>query len=471
MKLLKYFSESESLAITTAHSHLSYQQIHDLVEAKILEYRHLQPGTLVWLTVSNNIDTIIQLFAFWELGFCVFTIDPQAKPEELQIVRNKLICNLKIDSTTNKILEDILVVSHVEPELQETALVQLTSGSTGEPKLLKISLDALIYRAQVNAQHLKLNKDDKTLCTMPLSHSHGLDCLTLPTLMNQGQVFLFEPSTAYPFRILEWIKKYKITFFSSLPQMYDMFNQIEISDPSEYQSLRYPFCGSAALSQTTAEKFNRKYGLRLYQGYGLAEIGVICVNLDQDNVHAASIGQPLIGIEWKVDADGELFVKSPALFQEYFKDPELTQQRLENGFLKTQDLVSVGENGFLYITGRKNDFINVMGKKVYPREIEDKMQFFPEIKESCVIAMPDPTRGQIPVLCLVANGIIRSKVSVESDLIAELSARLEEFKVPRTFVWMDKFPKSPIGKVLRSQLMSSVALIMSNSKPKTEKSV
>lgn len=470
MKLLKYFPNSENLALITAQSNLSYNQLHSRVQQKMAEYQHYPQGSVVWLTVFNSVETIVNLFAFWEMGFCVFTVDPQTKADELLAVHKKLICNIKIDGTNGQVLKDISVTTELEPELQKTALLQLTSGSTGEPKLLKISLDSLIYRSKVNGQHLALTINDKTLCTMPLSHSHGLDCLTLPTLMNHGQVLLFDPSTAFPFRILEWIKKYQVTFFSSLPQMYDLFNQLVVTDPQDYQSLRYPFCGSAALSQVTAAKFKEKFGLRLYQGYGLAEIGVICVNLDQNHAQAASIGQPLIGIEWKVEGDGELLVKSPALFEGYFKNTELTAERIENGFLKTQDLVSVGEKGFLYITGRKNDFINVMGKKVYPREIEDQMQLFPEIKESCVIAMPDATRGQIPVICLVANGFIPNKESVESDIIAELSLKLEDFKVPRKFIWLEKLPKSPIGKILRSQLVSAVNLA-ATAEPKVEKTV
>ncbi len=456
MKLLKTIIASTNIAVITPQSSVTYEELHQLVLNKMVEYRELKLGSVVWLTVYNNIQTLTTLLALWELGHCVFTVDPQTKSNELLAVHKKLICNIKIDVTPSQLLKEILITTEIESELQETALLQLTSGSTGEPKLLKISLDALIYRSRVNAEHLGLNSSDRTLCTMPLSHSHGLDCLTLPTLMKNGQVILFEPTTAFPFRILEWIKKYQVTFFSSLPQMYDLFNQLDVLNPKEYSSLRYAFCGSAALSQATAERFKEKFGLRLYQGYGLAEIGVISVNLDKNNAHAASIGQPLVGIDWQVDGDGELLVNSPALFQGYFKNPELTAERIQNGYLKTQDLVSVGEKGFLYITGRKNDFINVMGKKVYPREIEDQMQAFPEIKESCVLAMPDATRGQIPVLFLVPNGIITDKNSVENNIIAELSLKLEEFKVPRQFVWLDKFPKSPIGKILRSQVATSV---------------
>lgn len=468
MKLLNFFPKTERLALITSQFNLSYQELHNRVQEKMTQYQHFPQGSVVWLTAFNSVETIVHLIAFWELGFCVFTVDPQTKADELNSVHKKLICNIKIDGTTAQILNDIDVITDLEPELQQTALLQLTSGSTGEPKLLKISLQALIYRSKVNGEHLALTMNDKTLCTMPLSHSHGLDCLTLPTLMNHGQVLLFDPSTAFPFRILEWIKRYQVTFFSSLPQMYDLFNQLEIPQPHDFQSLRYPFCGSAALSQVTAAKFKEKFGLRLYQGYGLAEIGVICVNLDQNNAQAASIGQPLIGIEWKVESDGELLVKSPALFEGYFKNPDLTQERLEGGFLKTQDLVSVDEKGFFYISGRKNDFINVMGKKVYPREIEDHMHLFPEIKESCVIAMPDAIRGQIPVLCLVSNGLMANKESVESDLIAKLSLKLEDFKVPRKFIWLDQLPKSPIGKILRSQLISAVNLVDTPA-PKAEK--
>ena len=455
-QLMSYFKNSNDLAVFTNHQSATYSELHTLVAIKSAEYNFLPNGSVVWLVVFNNVDTLATLFALWDLGHCVFTVDPQTKPDELVTINKKLLCNFKIDKTDSALLHKITCVETIEPELAQTALLQLTSGSTSEPKLLKISLDSLIYRSQMNSNHLGLTAADKTLCTMPLSHSHGLDCLTMPTLMTGGQVFLFEPATAYPFRILEWTKKYQVTFFSSLPQMYDLFNQVNIENRDDYKSLRYAFCGSAALSQVTAEKFTQKFGLRLYQGYGLAEIGVICVNLDSNNAKASSIGQPIPGIEWQVSSDGELLVKSMALFQGYFKNQQQTDERIENGFLKTQDLVSLGENQFLYITGRKNDFINVMGKKVFPREIEDQMADFPMIVESCVIGVPDAVRGQVPALFLISADFKYDKNEIEKTIISELMEKLEDFKVPKKIIWVEKFPKSPIGKILRAQLSSLV---------------
>jgi long-chain acyl-CoA synthetase len=452
MNLVSHFKTTNELAIVTKNQSASYGGLSTLIKNKISEYRDLPKGSVFWLVVFNDVDTLVTMFALWDLGFCVFAVDPQIKQNELALINKKLVCNFKIDKSESLLLDTIKCVDTIEPELAQTALLQLTSGSTGEPKLLKISLDALIYRSSVNANHLLLNSEDKTLCTMPLSHSHGLDCLTLPTLFKGGQVYLFEPATAFPFRILEWIRKYRITFFSSLPQMYDLFNQTVIKNSLDYQSLRYAFCGSAALSQMTAEKFKQKFGLRLYQGYGLAEIGVISVNLDSRSATAASIGEAIPGIQWKVASDGELLVRSKALFQGYYKDPQQTKDRFHNGFLKTQDLVTVDNNNFLYVTGRKNDFINVMGKKVFPREIEDQLSDFPLIKEYCVVGVPDPIRGEVPALFLSPAELKSDKIKIENCIIAELSKKLEEFKVPRKFIWIDKFPKSPIGKILRSQL-------------------
>ena len=125
---------------------------------------------------------------------------------------------------------------------------------------------------------------------------------------------------------------------------------------------------------------------------------------------------------------------------------------MANGYLKSEDLITVDTAGDFYITGRKNDFINVLGKKVSPQEIENTLLSFSEISECCVTSEVDPDRGQRPVLHLVAKTNDLNKELFEKQYLEKLSGQVEDFKIPRKIVWHNSLPKSPLGKILKSKL-------------------
>ncbi|MCB0369748.1 MAG: long-chain fatty acid--CoA ligase, partial [Bdellovibrionales bacterium] len=401
MKILDLIPDSDSIAISDFKNKINYYQLKEQVKTKVEALSFLKPRDVVWVQCVNTIDTMINYLALWELGICIIPIDPQLGTLEIQALQDELPAQFFLRHPDFKKQEAIQTVSKQNSEILDAYLVQLSSGTTGRPKIILISNEALLYRAQCYRDELGLTPKDKTLCSVPLSHSHGIDCLALPTLFAGGELYLSDPATSFPYRILEWIQETKITYFSSLPQMYDLFNQMAKQKKYDLSSLRHAFCGSAALSENTALEFNKLYNLNLKQGYGLAEIGVICANFKADSNHYTSIGRPIPGIEWNVASDGELMVKSKALFSGYYKNFAETENRMENHFLKTEDLVSVDDQGFFYISGRKNDFINVLGQKVYPKEIEEKLGIIEGVAEYCITAQDDTQRGQIPVLHLV----------------------------------------------------------------------
>ena len=153
---------------------------------------------------------------------------------------------------------------------------------------------------------LGLGESDRTLCTLPLSHTHGAECLALPTLMTGGTLYLKSPKFSFPLYILEEIERLGITFFSSIPQFYDFAVKLALDKTPNLSSLRLPFCGSAALARTTAEAFFQKFGVHIRQGYGLAELSVICMNMhDSGRVAYDSVGKPIEGIEWRLDGDSK----------------------------------------------------------------------------------------------------------------------------------------------------------------------
>lgn len=453
MSLLGSLPKNENLAIFTPNQTVTYSELHRLIEEKLKVLTYVQSQEVVWMECRNTIETMVHFLACWHKKACVVPIDPQLGETEISYLFSQIPPHHILTETNTSKINGKGLTTVKNPDVKDAQIVQLSSGTTGTPKIMLISGEAIRYRAVSNRDHLGLTAHEKTLCTVPLSHSHGIDCLALPTLFAGGSLYLFDPTTAYPYRILDWIEKYQITFFSSLPQMYDQFNKLFGQKKYKLDSLRYPFCGSAALAESTAVDFNKNFHLHLRQGYGLAEIGVICVNIksNQDNYH--SIGEVIKGIEWKLADDGELLVKAPSLFSGYYRNESETKNRLEQGFLKTEDLITIDKDGFFYITGRKNDVINIMGKKVFPKEIEGALAALKSLKEYCITSASDHDRGQIAVLHAVRNDAAVSTESIEKEILAYLSGKLEDFKIPRKFVWHDHLPKSPLGKILKSKLL------------------
>lgn len=450
--ILGYLAKNSDPALQDLQRQINYNELHQEVHAVIQKISPIQARDVVWLECRNNIETITFILALWQIGACVVPVDTNLGQTEKDYLYKEIPPQFILGTTETSSLHQYKITTQKNPDILDAHLVQLSSGSTGIPKIMLISLNALIFRSQSNRDHLKLTTSDKTLCSVPLSHSHGLDCLSLPTLFAGGFLLLTDPATSFPYRILEWIEKHKITFFSSLPQMYNYFNQAAEQKSYDLSSLRHAFCGSAALSENTAITFHQKFNLHLKQGYGLAEIGVICVNLRTEKQKYHSIGEPIPGINWFLEDDGELCVQSKSLFSGYYKNAAETELRITKGHLKTEDLMVIDDEGFFYITGRKNDVINVMGQKVYPKEIEQLMVQFPEIKECCVTSKEDAARGQTPVLHLISQKDDLDHAAFEQNLIQTLSQKIEDYKIPRHFVWHTSFPKSPLGKVLKSKL-------------------
>jgi len=201
--------------------------------------------------------------------------------------------------------------------------------------------------------------------------------------------------------------------------------------------------------------------VHIKQGYGLVEIGVICLNLHEENpIVYNAVGKPIIGMEWRIEASGpdqgELVVRSKGLFEGYFNAEEETRSRLKGGELYTNDLVSIDSRGLIYIVGRKNEFINVAGKKVFPQEIESKLMQYEFIRECAVIGERDSLTGEAPVAYLVPRvGLTEAEQQLQEERIVQgLQSTLSSYKVPRNFIWKSDLPKSPLGKILRAKLRS-----------------
>jgi acyl-CoA synthetase (AMP-forming)/AMP-acid ligase II len=230
--------------------------------------------------------------------------------------------------------------------------------------------------------------------------------------------------------------------------------------PSGPTSLRYVICGAAPLSVELLEAFQKRFDLRILEGYGLTETTCVSsVNPFYGDRKAGSIGLPVRGQEIRiVDGEGnaqpngeygEIVIKGPNVMKGYLNNPEATAESIRNGWLYTGDVGYADEDGYLYIVDRSKDMIIRGGENIYPREIEEVIYEHPGVLECAVIGVPHEVRGE-EVLAVVC-----AKPGVQLDqeeLSAFAAARLAKYKLPRQFEIRDELPKTPTGKISKGPL-------------------
>jgi acyl-CoA synthetase (AMP-forming)/AMP-acid ligase II len=417
------------------------------------------------LCIEHPIDFVVVYLAAAAAEIKIVLIDPRSTQHELRdslrlFELTHLICAARRDTAGwlahaagVELGGRTLTLGELRPELTAAVshyrdgdfVVHGTSGTTGKPKGIVLSDDNIVHRVHSWTRTLRLTSDDVILCSLTLSHCHGIDVLMLPGLLNGCRVVAPDLDRISPRRICRLFGEHGVTMFSSLPYFYELMLETVAPDAANLQRLRYLISGSAPLSDRTARAFRGRFGRGIQQVYGLSEIGAICLNHDAETV--GSIGQFIDGVKGQIvdagtgDGSGELVVTGKALARGYLNSPDAEQQMFRRGWLWTQDLVTTSGVG-LRIVGRRSRFINSGGNKVDPVELEDVLRTHPAVQEAVVTSRPDPLRTER----IVAYLRLRAAAS-RDELGGFLRERLAAYKIPDELHFVDHIPKNSLGKV------------------------
>jgi long-chain acyl-CoA synthetase len=265
-----------------------------------------------------------------------------------------------------------------------------------------------------------------------------------------------------PEGVLETIQRYRVESMSGVPTMFVYLLHYPDAGRFDTSSMRLWGSGAAPLPAEIVEPFERKFGGRILEGYGLTEASpVVSAHRFSGVRKLGSVGQALPGVEVAIldDAEGalpvgeigEVCVRGPNVMQGYYGLPEETAQALRHGWLHTGDMGRLDADRYLYIVERKKDLIIRGGFNIYPREVEDVLYAHPAVAEAAVVGRPDPLMGE-DVLAFVA--LKRGATADAAGLIGFCQERLAKYKCPKQVRFVDALPKSPIGKILRKELRS-----------------
>ena len=294
---------------------------------------------------------------------------------------------------------------------------------------------------------------------LPLFHGYGVFALNLEFLTGGKLVMISRWDTE---EAMKRIEKFKVTEFRGVPTMYIQLLNHPAAAKYDLSSLKICICGSAPMPLEVARNWKEKYGIDIWEGYGLSEATTVnCGNVaGRRPPKYGSIGKcyqkcNTIKIfdendrELPAGQTGEIVIKGPGVMKGYWNKPAETAEVLRNGWLHTGDVGYADEDGYLYITDRKKDLIIRGGENIYPKEIENVLHRHPQVLEAGVIGVPDAVYGEVVKAFVVLKC---AGATSEEELINFCKENLPTYKRPKSIQLMDSLPKSAVGKILRREL-------------------
>jgi len=344
--------------------------------------------------------------------------------------------------------------------IRDIALLIYTGGTTGKPKGVMLSHQALVANATQGAAWVQMQEDDRLLAVLPIFHGFGMSvCMNAPLISGSSCVLIPRFNVD---DILKGIHRFQPTLFAGVPTMY--IGLINHPNLVRYNlsSLRGCFVGAAPLAPEVKRQFEKLTESRLMEGYGLTEaVTALCANPYRGVNKTGSIGIPFADVIMQVrDIEtgkiilppqeiGEIVLTGPEIMLGYYNQPQETASAIRDGWLYTGDIGYMDEEGYFYIVDRKKDMIITGGFNVYPREVEDVLYLHPAVREACVIGIKDDYKGEL------VKGFITLREGAmvkEGDIITFCRKHLLPYKVPEQVEIRQELPKTAIGKILKRSL-------------------
>ena len=459
--------------------------------------------------VAPGIDWVVTQWAIWRAGGIAVPLAPSHPPPELARVIEDSSASLvivdnddihRIEALAYRAGTRILPTDHLAEEPHESwplppdgegseiasdvgdrrASILYTSGTTGRPKGVVATHGNIAAAIETLVEAWGWNQNDRILHVLPLHHVHGIiNVLSCSLWSGACCEFLprFDARTVW-----DRLASSEITLFMAVPTIYHrLIATWDEASPGERTrwsegaaQLRLMVSGSAALPVRTLERWREITGHTLLERYGMTEIGMALSNPLLGERRAGTVGTPLPGVEARlVDGEGhvvplgtsgQIEVRGPQVFLEYWGRPTDTAEAFRDGWFRTGD-EAVVEHGRWRILGRSSiDILKTAGYKVSALEIEDVLRTHPGVADCAVVGIPDEDLGERVVAAVIPAA---AAVPDATDLIDWARQRLAPYKVPRTCIFVADLPRNAMGKVTKPEVKAMFTAQAPGSAPRT----
>lgn len=344
-----------------------------------------------------------------------------------------------------------------------TALMLFTSGTTGRPKGVCITDANLAHQARLLREAWRLDEGTHLVHALPLHHMHGIAIALWPTLLAGGTAELLPRFDAAQV----WDALDRGNTLMAVPTMYHRLlgafdEEASARDrrAAAARRLRLATSGSAALPVTLAERWQSLAGAIPLERYGMTEIGVACSNpFPPADRRRGTVGPPLPTQELRLvddegapvepEAEGEVWIRGPSVFAQYWRRPEATASSFVDGWFRTGDQGRF-EGGYLRLLGRRSvDIIKCGGYKLSALEMEEVLRDHPAVEQVAVVGVDDPAWGERTVAAVVASEALEPEA-----LRTWAKERIAAYKVPREVRLVAALPRNALGKVLKPAVVA-----------------
>ncbi|AQY02965.1 long-chain-fatty-acid--CoA ligase [Microbacterium foliorum] len=349
------------------------------------------------------------------------------------------------------------------PSLGDTALLQYTSGTTGDPK------GAILTHANLRANAMQgrawvpglVDGKETFYGVLPLFHAYGMTlCLTFA--MSIGAKLVLFPTFDLGL-VTKAARTSPPTFLPAVPPIYDQLARAASRGTIDLSTVRFAISGAMSLPVATVQRWEEATGGLLVEGYGMTESSPVALgNPMGRSRRPGTVGVPFPSTEIRVvdpadtDVDmpvgerGELLIRGPQVFQGYWgRSSDTADVLLAGGWLRTGDIAEVSADGFVTIVDRLKELIITGGFNVSPSEVEDALEAHPDVAAAAVVGLPRASGGEE----VAAAVVLREGATLDSGALRDFCrTRLTPYKVPKRITAVDDLPRSLIGKVLRRQV-------------------
>lgn len=349
-----------------------------------------------------------------------------------------------------------------DSDLDLPAEIVYTSGTTGDPKGVVITHGNLLADSFGIGERFKFSQGDNFLTVTPLFHNSGQILSTLVPLWCGGRTTAVRSDMGLV-SFWHYANQYEIDWSLGMPAHVNFL--VEGKSQSETRALKGFFCGGAKLEIERQQEFENRYGIPVFNNYGLTETTsfATCDLLCTTQKVPGSVGKPLgcnevliIKEEKEVGPNetGEIRIRGRNVFKEYLNKPELTKSKKENGWLHTGDLGYKDHKGYVFIVDRTDNMMLVGGENVYPADVEKFVPRLEGVSEAILSSVPHKILENELVL------IYRKKPGMNIEMLKWkkfLNDNLSNFKVPKQYIDIEdlglkEIPKAPNGKILRNKI-------------------
>ena len=362
-------------------------------------------------------------------------------------------------------LDDLLTADPapiVDVEPDHVAAMMFTSGTAGPPRAAMLSHHNLLANIEQDlTARDHILEGDIVYGVLPMFHIFGLNVMLGVGLTVGATLVLvqrFDPATA-----VHSIVKRQVTVVPGAPPMWIAFSHFDELPADTFASVRLAVSGASRLSPVVAERMRERFDLEIHEGYGLTEASPVVTSSAGIKGRPGSVGRVLRGQEVRLVGDdgeevpvgdaGEVWVRGENVFLGYLDEPEATARVLVDGWLRTGDIATVDDDGYLYLVDRAKDLIIVSGFNVFPGEVEQVLQSHPDVLEVGVLGVPHPHHGE----AVKAYVVVEDGADIDEDqLIDHARDYLARYKCPSKVMFVDQLPRNAGGKLIRRELEGTV---------------